>query len=250
MKKIQLTAMAFLMATASFAQTASDFTATDCNSVSHNLYTELNAGKVVVIEWVMPCGACIGGATAAYNAVQSFATSHPGKVVNYLVDDAGNTTCASLTSWATTNGMDVAKLTPFGNSPVAIDEANFGGSGMPHIVVIAPNKTIVLNLFNSAANNQTAITNAINQALTPAGVDDKSLETFAVYPNPTSNLLTIKSSYEIDQVIIKDIEGKTVSTLTNTSIKEVLVGNLATGNYTIQLFSKSKLVSKGTFTKQ
>lgn len=245
-----LTIALMFVVTISKAQTATDFTATDCNSMSHTLYTELNAGKVVVIEWVMPCGACIGGATAAYNAVQSFATSHPGMVVDYLVDDAGNTTCSSLSSWATTNSMDIAKMTTFGNSPVTIDEANFGGSGMPHVVVIGPNKTIYFNQLNGAANNLAGITAAINSALTPAGVDDKSLEIFAVYPNPTSNTLTIKSSYEIDQVVIKDIDGKTVSTISNASIKEVLVNNLATGNYSVQLFSKSKLVSKGTFTKQ
>lgn len=252
MKKLIFTSMIALMfvATISKAQTATDFTAIDCNSMSHNLYTELNAGKVVVISWVMPCSACVGGATAASTAVQSFATSHPGMVVQYLVDDAGNTTCSSLSSWATTNGLDLTKMTTFGNSPVTIDEANFGGSGMPHVVVIGPNKMIYYNQFNGASNNATAITAAINSALTPAGIDDKSLESFAVYPNPTSNALTIKSNYEIDQVVIKDIDGKTVSSITNPSIKEVMVNNLATGNYSIQLFSKSKMVSKGTFTKQ
>lgn len=85
MKKIIFTLTIALMfvATISKAQTtASDFTATDCSSMSHNLYTELNAGKVVVISWVMPCSACVGGATAASNAVQSFATSHPAWLFN------------------------------------------------------------------------------------------------------------------------------------------------------------------------
>jgi len=38
------------------AQTnATDFTANDCDGVSHHLFSELDNGKVVVIAWVMPC---------------------------------------------------------------------------------------------------------------------------------------------------------------------------------------------------
>ena len=107
MKKILSTLSMALMlcSTISNAQTAADFTALDCNGVSHNLYTDLGAGKVIVVTWVMPCGSCIGGAASAYNAVQSFATSNPGKVFNYLVDDAGSS-CSSLASWAMANGID------------------------------------------------------------------------------------------------------------------------------------------------
>jgi hypothetical protein len=34
------------------------------------------------------------------------------------------------------------------------------------------------------------------------------------------------------------------------AIKQVPVANLTAGNYTIQLFSRAKLVSQGTFAKQ
>ena len=69
------------------AQTATDFTADDCNGTSHNLYSELDDGNVVVLCWVMPCGPWFLGAEYAQNAVQSFNISHPGKVKYYIVDD-------------------------------------------------------------------------------------------------------------------------------------------------------------------
>jgi len=251
MKKILSTLSMALMlcSTISNAQTAADFTALDCNGVSHNLYTDLSAGKVIVVTWVMPCGTCIGGASSAYNAVQSFATSNPGKVFNYLVDDAGSP-CSSLASWAMQNGIDTSNISVFGNSPVTINEANYGGSGMPHVIVIGPDKTIYLNLLNGAANNQAAISAAIAAALAPVGLDEKTLTTVALYPNPATNLLQIKSATDIDYITIKNMEGNTMSSMHGAAIKQVSVANLTAGNYTIQLFSKDKLVSQRTFAKQ
>lgn len=251
MQKILSTLSMALMlcSTISNAQTAADFTALDCNGVSHNLYTDLSAGKVIVVTWVMPCGACIGGAASAYNAVQSFATSNPGKVFNYLVDDAGSS-CSSLASWAMANGIDTGNISYFGNSPLTINEANYGGSGMPHVIVIGPDKNILFNQKGGLANDQAAITAAIAAALAPVGLDEKTLTTVALYPNPATNLLQIKSATDIDYITIKNMEGNTMSSMHGAAIKQVSVANLTSGNYTIQLFSKDKLVSQGTFAKQ
>ena len=60
MKKTLLTAISGLFTILGFAQTtATDFTANDCGGTSHTLFTELNAGNVIVITWVMPCSSCI-----------------------------------------------------------------------------------------------------------------------------------------------------------------------------------------------
>ena len=68
-----------------YAQTnATDFTTDDCNGTSHTLFDELDDDKVIVIAWVMPCTPCATYAGYASNAVQSFATSHPGRVKYYL----------------------------------------------------------------------------------------------------------------------------------------------------------------------
>ena len=71
-----------------YAQTtATDFTANDCNGIPHSLFDELDNGKVIVITWVMPCVPCATFAGYASDAVQYFATTHPGMVKNYLADD-------------------------------------------------------------------------------------------------------------------------------------------------------------------
>ena len=136
MKKNLLLILILAFGKLEFAQTAVDFTAPDCSGTSHNLFTELNAGKIIVLVWVMPCGTCISDAKAGYDAAQSFATSNPGRVIYWLVDDIGNSTCSTVSSWANTNGIVTNNITVFSNSGNKIDEANYGGSAMPHVLVL------------------------------------------------------------------------------------------------------------------
>ncbi len=240
-----------LISTISKAQTATNFTATDCNSASHTLFTELDAGKIIVMAWVMPCGACIDGAKAGWDAAQSFAVSNPGKVLFYLVDDNGNSTCASLASWATANSVGSGSLTSFNNAGNVIKMSDYGASGMPKVVVLAGSThSVLFNANSTAANNQAGITSAINIGLSPAGIKEKTIETFTVYPNPTSNTLSITGSTTITKAVIRDMNGKMVQTISNKDIKSVSVTNLATGNYSIQLYNRMKVVSIGTFTKK
>ena len=105
---------------------ATDFTTEDCNGVMHNLFDSLDAGNIIVISWVMPCGPCATYTLPAYNAVQSFSLTHPGIVDFYLVDDYANTACASITNWASNYNMPIH--TAF-SSPV-INMLDYGSLGM------------------------------------------------------------------------------------------------------------------------
>src|SRR3954471_21320085 len=90
-----------LMGTTVKSQTiATDFTDNDCSGASHHLFQELDAGKIVVVSFVMPCSACVSPTISANNVVNSYYTSNPDKVMFYLSDDEANTTCTELTSWA------------------------------------------------------------------------------------------------------------------------------------------------------
>ena len=232
MKKFIFTIAAVCSLIASQAQTAPDFTATDCNGTSHNLYTELAAGKVVVLTWVMPCGSCVAGGNAAENAVESFATSHPGKVEFWMIDDFGDTPCGSLSSWANTNG--ITKPVFFGNSGNAIDENDFGGTGMPHVVVISPNKNIAYNKKNGATNDQSGITAAITQGLTLSVAQIKA-EDIDISPNPATNEIRISYSKAIKQIKVVAANGQVVIEQSFTSKRNptIDINSLATGVYNL-----------------
>lgn len=192
MKFIPITLTILLLGSFSLcAQTdATNFTATDCNGTSHDLFSELNSGKVVVLTWVMPCASCINDARGAFEAAQSFSSSHPGRVVYYLIDDFGNQSCNTLLGWANTNGIK-SNVTIFRNEGVVINEDDYGGTGMPHVAVIGPDRKIYFNVRNGS-NNQSAIKTAIATALTQTSVDESGEGSSSViFPNPANDQLTI-----------------------------------------------------------
>jgi len=223
---ICLAALSFTFANAQ--TTATNFNCNDCSSTNHDLFTELNSGKVIVIAWVMPCSSCISGALAGYTAAQN----HPGQAYFYLADDYGTTSCSTMSSWANTNGMSSCNAI-FSNSVVKMSD--YGSAGMPKVVVLGgPNHTVYYNQNNSAIS-QSGIEAAINQALADiaAGVNENkgNSSTVDIYPNPSNtslSTLSIKLTKESKvKVEIQNLLGQKVS--------EVYNGNLSQGENDIKL---------------
>jgi len=174
------------------AQTATNFTVNDCSTNSHTLFTELDAGKIIVMAWVMPCSSCIGGAQAAYNAANSYSVSNPNKVFFYLADDVANTSCATLSNWATTNNV-ITGSTLFSNA--AINMNDYGTAGMPKIVVLAGVGTHSVYYNQNSGFSVGNIQTAINQALADmaTGIQETTLNYFGakLSPNPAGNKFTL-----------------------------------------------------------
>lgn len=172
------------------SQTATNFNLNDCSGNPHDLFTELNSGKVIVLCWVMPYSSCIGPSLSAYTTVQTYQSSNPNKVYFYLVDDYGNTTCSSLNGWAVANSMPSA-ITFSNTTPTqAISMSDYGSAGMPKIVVLGgASHTVFDNQINTL--NTTQFTNAINQAITASSIgieeNTKSKTSLSVFPNPSNN---------------------------------------------------------------
>ena len=206
-------------ANVSFAQTtATDFTTDDCNGITHNLFDSLDVGNVIVISWVMPCGPCATYSLPAYAAVQSFATSHPGRVHFYMADDYANTTCSSLMSWGNTNNMP--NSTFFSSSDVNM--SGYGIAGMPKVVVLGgSDHTIFYNQNDSHITfngTQTAISDALSA---PLAVNDQQNSKFGLisFPNPTQNG-KLNVSYRVNNIEninfdIINVLGETVHSFDN-----------------------------------
>ncbi len=165
--------------------TATDFNVNDCEGNPHHLFGELDAGKVVVIAWVMPCSSCITPAKTAYNVAKEFEQLHPGKVIYYMADDYANTSCSSLKSWGGIIGPSIDAIF----SDAAIKMTDYGTNGMPKIVVMGgTGHQIYYNENDAASNNETAIRDAITTALGPTKIEriKNNLTGFKVHPNPSS----------------------------------------------------------------
>jgi hypothetical protein len=190
MTKILLLLSLWLAFQTSFAQTAVNFNCNDCSGQNHDLFAELDAGKVIVICWVMPCGSCVGPALTTYNVVQSFANSYPDKVYLYLVDDYANTSCTSLDGWSKSNGINGATL--FSNE--IIDMTDYGTAGMPKVVVVGDvNHAVFYNANNSvnATALQDAILTAINATTTSIREEAITFSSPVFFPNPSSGASTV-----------------------------------------------------------
>jgi hypothetical protein len=205
MKKLLLILFLLNCINFAFSQTiATNFNVADCAGTNHDLFAELDAGKVIVISFVMPCGSCIGPSLSANSKVKSYATSDPGRVNFYIADDYANTNCTSLTSWANTNGMTGVPVF----SSTVVKMSDYGTAGMPKVVVIAgKDHSILFNQDNTI--NTTELTDAINKglSLTPNGIADNSVPDFKLelFPNPlkTDKIALNYSLNENSDVIVE-----------------------------------------------
>lgn len=145
-------------ANGSIGQPAIDFVSTDCNGAPHHLFAELDAGIIVVMIWVMPCSSCTPYAIDCKNIVDSYTSSHPGRVVYYIVDDYANTSCSNIEAWASWYGL--SSVTKFSDANIKMSD--YGVDGMPKIVAFAGTNHQVYFNKNSST---TGLTDAINQAL-------------------------------------------------------------------------------------
>jgi len=187
MKLILVFLLIFLFINNSIAQNAIDFSCKDCSGINHQLFAELDAGKVVVICWIMPCGSCLPPAFTTYNVVESYQTSNPDKVKMYLCDDYANNSCTTISSWANNNNMN--NCTKF--SDVSIKMSDYATVGMPKIVVLgSPEHKVYYNSDNSVNSDdlQVAIEAAISE-LNVNKIENPSIDFVpSIYPNPSKSI--------------------------------------------------------------
>ena len=229
-----------------YAQTnATDFTTDDCNGTSHTLFDELDDDKVIVIAWVMPCTPCATYAGYASDAVQSFATSHPGRVKYYLADDFGNNTCSYLTGWAANYNITADAI--FSDS--LLDMHDYGTIGMPKVVVLGQNTHTIYYNENNNQTTQIGVENAITLALTASvGIDEQAENdmNLTAYPNPTNGIINVEYSSKIPVHfnVINMIGENVFSQKTNNTKKTTIdLSNLNKGLYFLQMTTESKTTS-------
>lgn len=236
MKRLFTTLGLITAAAAGYAQeTATNFTATDCNSASHTLFDKLDAGKTVVMVWVMPCGGCAQATSAAYTAVQDYAAAHPGKVEYFLISDNGDDNCTDLKTFAIAQGVNTANIAVFDNAGDVINQSDFGGDGMPHVVIASgTDHKIWFNKKNAAAG--TGIVDALNKA---TGINEVAQQlSFSMSPNPAGDVLTIEYARPISRVTIISVSGQVVKDFSYERGKQNPVINMSkipAGNYMIKV---------------
>lgn len=230
--------------------TASDFTATDVQGNSHNLFSYLNSGKYVLIDFFYTtCVPCQGAAPQANASYENFGCNSGGVI--FLGLDYGDSD-AEVIAFDNTYGAHYPCIS--GDAGGTAVCGTYGITAYPTFILIAPDKNIVVQdmwPFSTSICNTAISGYGVSAASCPVGITDHTQNVITgVYPNPANDMARFTFNAEqntVYTVSIFDMSGKPVfeeqmNTIAATGdySYDVPVTNLAAGSYYIMLSSDNK----------
>ncbi|MEO5584026.1 MAG: T9SS type A sorting domain-containing protein [Flavobacteriales bacterium] len=239
-----------LLATASILSlhaqtTALDFTEEDCAHVSHNLFSELDAGNAVILEFVMMgCQPCI---TACHSLTDNVLpnVSDPSHVKLYSIGFTNGITCLQMNDWKATNGFTHAVF-----AGMSAQTTHYGGMGMPTLVVLGGQEhTVFYNHQGHADSDNPLILAAIEDALTAGvGIKEMNAEVVQIHPNPVVDVIELDGSKWTNGRVV-DAQGREVMNVTLASGR-LDVSMLKAGLYVVQLSTAAGVKGTARFQKK
>jgi len=273
MKKRILPVLAFLaipfLNIAQIGAVAPDFTVTDLDGNSHNLYSILNSNRIAIVDvsatW---CGPCWGMHSQHYlediDAIYGPNGTDQVRIIFYEGDPG--TTLADLqgTTGGTQGDWITGTTYPIVNeAPLSLDLNIFAPLGFPTMNVIHPfDKKIKHDLFDSwNSNDPTASLNAMKGLLdviideietATAGIAEVTSNQFTVFPNPVhDNMLISGDETTISKIVLTNELGQEVKTLENEFVTSIVdVSSLEEGVYFVTVYSKDTTFGTKKFVKK
>lgn len=229
----------------SFSQTALDFNTNDCNGNPVHLFSDLDAGKAVVLFYYMPnCGTCPPHATSIQTMANHINANYPGMVKAYSYPYQDITDCAYSSSWVVDNSLPL--YTPMNNGATSL--AYYGEFAMPTIVLLGGTNHSVMHLYDQGfdVSDTVLMRNLILDLIDPAQAKvsnvDNNITSVDIFPNPTSEFLhfTMKLK-ELSKVSFEliDLSGRVIIVQNEIEVKEgtqeMNVSAIPNGTYLIRI---------------
>ncbi len=252
LKTYALLFSAFFFGGTAFSQVgavAPDFTQTDLDGTTHNLYTYLNAGKVVIVDMSATwCGPCWSFHNAHYleSLHDQFGPDGTNEVVVLFYEDDVSTTLADLHgTGSNTQGDWVTGVSyPIINGTVSLPYPEYG-TGYPTISVICPSdKKIMYNLWGmNLSQMQTAIQDVIDECAAAMSVSEVATLNASIAPNPTTGLAKIQFQSlqaETATVTLYSVSGQVIQTISHEVISgdntiDLDLSGMETGTYFVKV---------------
>jgi hypothetical protein len=244
LKSIVSLVAAVLVSATGFSQTtAMNFSGVDCNGNAVDLFSDLDAGKAVVLFFYMPnCGSCPPPAQKIQTMANNINATDPGRVKAYSFPYQNSTTCAYSSSWVTSNNLSLYAPMDSG----AVQVAYYGGFGMPTVVLLGGDNRDVLFVTQDFNTSDTTTMRDLILGMSSANTSEVAKDEFKleVFPNPGSDLLHISFSAPAHAetfIDIVDANGKLVFSTdkevssTGKIEKQINVSRLESGSYFVNL---------------
>lgn len=229
---------------------APDFTLTDINGNQQNLYSYLDAGKTVYIDFfACHCPYCWNyhnahflsdlfdtyGPNTSTNEVFVMAIElDPNNGTNEFYGISGNT----QGNWV--DGTNYPQINPEGNDLQEIT-TNYNVVFYPMIYAICPDKTITL----IGTQNTETLYNHVASCTTANIENEKSEPDFEIFVN--NETITILSSIDLSnkKIEIIDLQGKVQSQTSNSNLIDI--SKIQSGIYFIRINTTNKIIQKRFF---
>ena len=172
MKKLYTTFILCLSLVSVNAQTslttAVDFTVTDVHGEIHNLFSLLNEGKYVIIDFFFTtCGPCIASVPTLNQSFIDYGCN-TGEIFYISIDDGD--TDAEVLQYENNYGGLLPSVSGIEGGGNAVNSA-YGISAYPTVILIAPDHTILEQDIFPVSNITTALPNAgLNMAVCDTGI--------------------------------------------------------------------------------
>lgn len=215
MKKITITfgfILSLFVSNTVLAQTiAMDFEGEDCNANQVHLFSDLDAGKAVILFYYMPnCAPCPEKALEIQSMANAINAVYPGSVKGYAYPYQNTTDCAYSANWVTSNGLQDLFI-PMDSGAVQV--AYYGGFGMPTVVLVGgSNHEVIWSTQDYSSSDTITMHDSIVALLGVADVPVVAAEpSLKLYPNPSQeqlNILLPSDEKDLYSFSLLDIEGR------------------------------------------
>ena len=247
MKHIFYILTLILITTVSYTQvtTAENWTKTDCEGTEHTLFTELDAGNVVIMELVMldGCVPCINAAHLMQPIIDQYNTNFENRIKWYTMGYNDTYTCEALITWKSDNEINCASQFEEGADQIEY----YGGMGMPTIVIVGRNThKVYFNEFGFVPADTVAFAEAIEYALgiaEPVSVIEEKFKNISITPNPASDFIHITDLPNSPFTLtIINASGAIIQTMEG-SDRDLDVRSLPNGLYFLKVLSQESYYS-------
>ena len=216
------------------AQTASNFNIDDIDAINRDLFTELDAGNIVVLKfftnWCSICNNTADEVVAIYNGYQS----NGDPVVFWALDRDQNETNADATTYRNNHSI------PFPVIGEAYSVAQqFGVIYQPEYYIVRPDRSYVKRTNYSTMN--TAVDEALASIAT--GIEESTLQQKIVVA--AKKITWNADNSEIATIKVKDVSGRLVLSKQIYGQESVAIRQLPAGVYMYTLEQNSKIIATG-----